>query len=290
MSGPQISFYDANDLVNGDMAKITDGSLSLFYKIAGERHLGAILTRASAGTAKLGGWTTLDGYFTSTPEVTLSPKKVPTYMTKFHPGVQSVAFSAEIREKAEPGKYEIKPVVTFKMKAVSKSASPAIEYNGIDYDAGASGDDPTDMQWWPANAPFMTGWYPAIGTLTVSFSFTTGYHLDYVYPTTLVAALDIATSYYPAMGAVSKSWSTNAAAKQYMLTGSGSLTYNGPNTMYSWRLRRNLTFGYPEYGTVGGAAVYKDKFSLDSYSFSCSEQSETLSDTGIEVFYLAVGR
>lgn len=289
MAEPHISFYDPDDLTNGDMTKITEGGMSIYYKLAGERRLGAILTRVSAGKASLSGWTELDGYFTAQPEVILAPKKVPAYMSKFHPGVQSVAFGCEIREKAEPGKYEIKPVVNFKMKAVSKSAAPNIEYNGIWYDGGPGEQDPWDQTWWPMNAPFMTGWYPAIGDLSVSFSYTTGYNFQFLYPTTLRVELDVATSYYPSMGVVSKSWETDAAAGAYLLSGTGTLSYSGPKTLYSWRLRRNLNFGYPE-AHVSGDPVYKDKFALTRYSFSCPEQTEELSGPGYEVFYLAIGR
>lgn len=289
MARAHISSYDPEDRVNGDLVKITDGSLTIFNKIGGVRRQGAILTRVSAGLAPLGGWTTLDGYFTAAPEVRLSPKRMPTYLTSLHPGTQSVSFSCEVREKGEPGKYEIKPVVNVKMKAVAKAASPAVTYTGSWYDAGPVENDPWDQSWWPSNVPFMTGWYPAIGDLTVDFSYRTEYRFQFLYPITVNVALDVATSYYPAMGAVQKSYVSNAAGGAYSISGSDSISYAGPKSLYSWRLRRNVNFGYP-VGRASGYAIYKDSFSFNRYSFSCAAQSKEMADSDLRVFYLAIGR
>lgn len=282
----RIACYDSTDLANGDMALITEGSLSLFYKINGYRRTGAILTRNAAGTARVGEWTTLDGYFLEQPEILLAPKKFPSYFAKFHPGTQSLSLGADIREKSEAGKYEISPTVTFNMNVSAKTESLNLQFHSVSYDTSASGGTPRDFLTWPSNAPSMTGWYPAAGALSVTFYYDLGYHIDFIYPYTMTVYLDVATSCIPTMGAAS--WSRRAASGNE--ANYGTISYSGPNSLYMWRLRRNVVFE-PAAGLGGEHYLYyRDSFTVSSYTVSASSVSEPQTDTGIEVFYLAIGR
>jgi len=286
-SNPFITSYDKNDTVNGNMVKITDGSLALFNKCGNIRRETSALTRVSMGIASINAWTELDGYFTQTPVVTLSPKVIPTYLSNKYLGTQKFNLTYQIASTGVTGKYKIKPVLTRRALAVSYASS--------DVDIW---DQTSHGVFYFTDFCVLGKWRPAVGSLNVNFAFDylcggqntiMGTNIGYYSNVAHNIFLDVASNYAP--GAVASASYTQSNSRSE-INRSGTLSYSGPSTTYLWRLRyERRSDGWvnstPSPYNIGD---YVDWFKQTGWSYSCAEAAETLSDSNFKVFYLAVGR
>ena len=111
----KMIFKDPLDLSNGDMIVLDEGRLDIYNKIDGARS--AIpttpLKKYKAGSAPIGSWTELPGYWQEQPQVLVSIKKVPTYYARGRIGQKRFTLSCEVQATGTPLKYRIRPVLTF---------------------------------------------------------------------------------------------------------------------------------------------------------------------------------
>lgn len=275
MSGG-ITFYDPENIANGDMLVLNSGMLDIYNNIDGTRRKTASLNRAAVGSAAINAWTELPGYWQNAPSVLLAPKKLPTYFTDFQLSTQRFTLSPTV-ELVSEGVYKIYPAVTFYADGLDVSENPALT---IEYEYNGPGNP---------HPPKCTPFYPcAGGNLTVNFKYrltyksaTQGSEGDEYYMNTSVY-LDVArgSSYSSYLLTSRSSWPVDTEQEV-------TATQDVGEGFCMWRLRRESSCSNRRTHGANVGSNY-DYFNFVSYSFSFTGGNPSLTDG--EVFYLAVGR
>lgn len=289
-------FKDPADLTNGNMVVFDAGRLDIYNKIDGVRTTTPTtpLKKYKAGSAPIGSWTELPGYWTETPQVLVSAKKIPTYYARGRLGQQRFTLSCEVQSTGTAMKYQIRPILTFYIGSGGSGTTTVNEtreaYGYADVYGGTFivGTKVTTPQ-------------PGIGNLTVSISWQTWMRLG--------------TDQGSPDGKLRRDWRTNSQIyiDKFMVSNSGNISVesqqlvsesnvsygqtlqtqtitgiNLGNGTCSWVIRKETQCA----GIVGdaghGGSDIVNTLRLNSYSYTTS--AETLTNPTGEVFYLAIGR
>lgn len=289
-------FKDPADLTNGNMVVFDAGRLDIYNKIDGVRTTTPTtpLKKYKAGSAPIGSWTELPGYWTEQPQVLVSAKKIPTYYARGRLGQQRFTLSCEVQSTGTAMKYQIRPILTFYIGSGGSGTTTVNEtreaYGYADVYGGTFivGTKVTTPQ-------------PGIGNLTVSISWQTWMRLG--------------TDQGSPDGKLRRDWRTNSQIyiDKFMVSNSGNISVesqqlvsesnvsygqalqtqtitgiNLGNGTCSWVIRKETQCA----GIVGdaghGGSDIVNTLRLNSYSYTTS--AETLTNPTGEVFYLAIGR
>ena len=286
----QAIFKDPADLENGDMVVFDSARLDIYNKIDGVRSTVPTtpLKKYKAGSAPIGSWTELPGYWQEQPQVLVSVKKVPTYYARGKLGQQRFTLSCDVQPSETPLKYKIKPVLTFYIGSGGSGTEAVNETLGANVDV--YGIESVTFTGKSTTPQF------GIGTLTVSISWQTrarsGYRFignDEVYQWATNCQIYIDKFKVSAAGDIS-------VESQLLVSESGvgygqgvqTQTFSGidlGNGTCSWVIRKETQAA--SRSTVDGRYDIANLLRLNSYSYTTN--AETLAPSG-EVFYLAIGR
>lgn len=284
---------DPADPENGSAVVFDAGRLDIYNKIDGVRATTPTtpLKKYKAGSAPIGSWTELPGYWTETPKVLVSIKKAPTYYARGRLGQQRFTLSCEVQSTGTAFKYRIRPALTFYIGSGGSGTETVNEELATDVDwygneSVTFGEKSTTPQ-------------PGTGTLTVNISWQTrakssprfvGNDECYQWTTN--------TQIYIDKFKVSRA-GTISVESQQLVSESGTAygqavqtqTFSGiglGDDTCSWVIRKVTQAA--SRSTVGGGNVSDmvNLLRLNSYSYTTS--AETLTNPTGEVFYLAIGR
>lgn len=282
---------DPADPENGNAVVFSAGGLNIYNKIDGVRTTTPTtpLKKYKAGTAPIGSWTELPGYWTETPKVLVSVKKVPTYFARGRLGQQRFTLSCDVQLSEAPLKYKIKPTLTFYISSGGSGTETVNEILSTNVDWYASQGAVTFVG--KSTTP-----QPGAGTLTVSISWQTraksgpiyiNNNQCYLWSTNSQIYIDIFKVSGDGTVSVESQRLVNETGIGY---GQGIQTRTftvdlGPE-MCSWVVRKET-----QAASRATGSGYEDMVSflrLNSYSYTTS--AETLTNPTGEVFYLAIGR
>lgn len=274
------------------MIELTEGRLDIYNKIDGVRSSVPTtpLKKYKAGSAPIGSWTELPGYWQEQPQVLVSVKKVPTYYARGRLGQQRFTLSCEVQSTGTALKYRIRPVLTFYISSGGSGIKTVNE--SIDTQDTWYGDIGT-----LTFGEKMTTPQPGAGTLTVNISWQTrarsaprfvGNDERYQWATNCQIYIDkfkVSSAGVLSLESQQLVNETNVAYGQAVQTQTFSGIDLGSGTC-SWVIRKVTQPG--ARSTVSAPDVdFINLLRLNNYSYSTS--SETLSPSG-EVFFLAIGR
>lgn len=285
---------DPDDPENGNAVVFDSGRLDIYNKIDGTRTTVPTtpLKKYKAGSAPIGSWTELPGYWTETPQVLVSVKAVPTYYARGRLGQQRFTLSCEVQSTGTALKYRIRPILTF---CIGSGASGTETVN-------SQAPDGTTYYWSSSSAlrfaTKVTTPQSGNGTLTVNISWQTRARGSnkfignderfqwntncQIYIDKLKVASD-GTISVESQQLVSESGTAYGQAVQTQTFSGIDL---GSGTC-SWLIRKE-TQPASVYDVDAGSTDMVSLLRLNSYSYTTS--AETLTNPTGEVFYLAIGR
>lgn len=291
------AFKDPADLTNGDMVVFDAGRLDIYNKIDGVRSTVPTtpLKKYKAGSAPIGSWTELPGYWQEQPQVLVSVKKIPTYYARGRLGQQKFTLSCEVQPTGTALKYRIRPLLTFYITGGASGTETVNESN----ETGIYDDFSSDIR--NGSLTFgtrVTTPQPGAGTLTVSISWMTrargtNKYINnderFQWTTNTQIYIDmfkVSSSGEISVGSQRLVNETNVAYGQAVQTQTFSGIDLGSGTC-SWRLRK--TSQAVSVANVDASNTdMSNLLRLNSYSYTTS--AETLTNPTGEVFYLAIGR
>ena len=283
---------DSADPENGNAVVFDAGRLDIYNKIDGARTTTPTtpLKKYKAGSAPIGSWTELPGYWTETPKVLVSVKKVPTYFARGRLGQQRFTLSCEVESTGTAFKYQIRPVLTFYIGSGGSGTETVNEELATDVDFYGGVDSVIFVG--KSTTP-----QPGTGTLTVNISWQTrarsanrfvGNDERFQWATSTQIYIDkfkVASNGTISVESQQLVSESNVAYGQAVQTRTISGIDLGSGTC-SWVIRKETQAG--ARSTVNGSNQdMVNMLRLNSYSYTTS--AETLAPSG-EVFYLAIGR
>lgn len=285
---------DPDNPENGDAVVLNAGSLNIYNEIDGVRTTEPTtpLKKYKAGTAPIGSWTELPGYWTETPQVIISAKNIPTYYARGALGQQRFTISCTVESTGEAFKYRIYPTMTFYIGSGGSGTVTVNEELDTDTDWYAATDSMTFV-------PKSTTPQSGTGTLTVNISWQTQACSGQLY-------VGSNTSHYR--------WTTNTQIyiDKFIVSSTGTIsveseqlvsevgtaygqavqtrTFSGINLgagTCSWVIRKDTQTNTRStvQGSIGSLI---NLLRLNYYSYTTS--AETITNPTGEVFYLAIGR
>lgn len=290
-------FKDPADLTNGDMVVFDAGRLDIYNKIDGVRSTVPTtpLKKHKAGSAPIGSWTELPGYWQEQPQVLVSIKKVPTYYARGRLGQQRFTLSCEVQSTGASFKYRIRPVLTF---YITGGGSGTITVNETHDTYKYSGRDDANNSTLTF-ADLITTPQSGSGMLSLSISWrtratgTNRYISDnpprYRWTTNCQIYIDkfkVSNSGTISVESEQLVSETNTAYGQNLQTQSFSGINLGSDTC-SWVIRK-ATQPHTVTEIRGGSYDMANTLTLNSYSYTTT--AETITNPSGEVFYLAIGR
>lgn len=288
----QLVFKDPYDLENGDMVVLDAGRLDIYNKIDGARSTTPTtpLKKYKAGSAAIGAWTELPGYWTETPEVLVSAKNIPTYYARGRLGKQRFTLSCAVESTGAAFKYRIKPTLTFYIAGGASGTETANEElaTKVDWYAGIETLRYRDKRTTPR---FGTG------TLSVNISWQTRARSanrfignDEVYQWSTNCQIYIDKFKVASGGAISIE-SEQLVAESGVAYGQAvqTKTFSGIDLgdgTCSWTVRKATQAA--SRTTADGEFDMTNLLRLNWYSYTTP--AETITNPSGEVFYLAIGR
>ena len=276
---------------NGNAVVFDAGRLDIYNKIDGVRTTTPTtpLKKYKAGTAPIGSWTELPGYWTETPKVLVSIKKVPTYYARGRLGQQRFTLSCEVQSTGTAFKYRIRPVLTFYIGSGGSGTETVNETLATDVDWYGGVETVTFVG--KSTTP-----QSGAGTLTVNISWQTRAKSgprfvgnDECYQWTTNCQIYVDKFKVTSAGTISIE-SQQIVSESGVGYGQGvqTRTISGislGNDTCSWVIRKEVQAA--SRATVSGSQDMINLLRLNSYSYTTN--AETLAPSG-EVFYLAIGR
>lgn len=286
MSG-KIIFKDPANPANGNAIILSAGRLDIYNCIDGLRTPTptTTLTKCKAGSAAVGGWTELPGYWQEQPQVLITEKNIPTYYAAYRDSKQRFALGLQVASTGTAYKYKIYPSLVFYVESTGTKWSYPGELRG--WSNTLSDDYDT-----PVIPSLITDAYYGRGAITVNYRYQTrilvgaqdGKHRhQYDYGMTIYADI-LRTSgnslYVQSIALKNES----GGYGQGITTAAGS--FDVGDSMCAWRLRKETwPGGYSEISN--GSNDVQNWLGVDSYAYAGI--TKTLYPAG-EVFWLAVGR
>ncbi len=285
-------FKNPADLENGDMVIFDAGRLDIYNKIDGVRSTVPTtpLKKYKAGSAPIGSWTELPGYWQEQPQVLVSVKKVPAYYARGRLGQQRFTLSCEVQPTGTPLKYRIRPTLIFYIGSGGSGTETVNEEldTYVDWYAELETLRYRDKRTTPQ---------PGMGTLAVNISWQTRARSanrfignDEVFQWSTNCQIYIDKFKVSSAGAISVESQllvneTNVAYGQAVQTRTFSGIDLGGGTC-SWTIRKATQAA--SRSTVDASYDMANLLRLNSYSYATS--AETITNPSGEVFYLAIGR
>ena len=284
---------DPADPENGNAVVFNAGQLDIYNKIDGVRTTTPTtpLKKYKAGSAPIGSWTELPGYWTETPQVLVSAKKIPTYYARGRLGQQRFTLSCEVQSAGTALKFRIRPILTFYIGSGGSGTETVNE------------EVPTDVDWNGNETVNFVGKSTTprfgAGTLSVSISWQTRARSFYIrlhhneaYRWSTNSQIYVDKFKVMSNGAIS-------IESQQLVSESGTAygqevqtqTFTGinlGNDTCSWVIRKETQTASRDTADGGPDADIVNLLRLNSYSYTTS--AETLTNPTGEVFYLAIGR
>lgn len=293
-------FKDPNDLENGDMVVLDEGRLDIYNKIDGVRSTVPTtpLKKYKAGSAAIGSWTELPGYWTETPKVLVAAKKLPTYYARHRLGQQRFTISCEVQSTGAAMKYRIRPTAVFYAAAGASGNVTVNEHLEYNYDVSGH-QNPDDGA--PLVRTKVTSPQPGSGLLTVNFSWQTRGQMygNFIRPDGLDRHNWVTNcQIYIDKFKVSAAGEISVESQQLMsetgldywqdLQTTTVANIDLGNGTCSWVLRKETQCIRSYEADDGRSTDTENALRLNWYSYTTS--AETLTNPTGEVFYLAIGR
>lgn len=284
---------DPADTENGNAVVFDAGRLDIYNEIDGVRTTMPTtpLKKYKAGNAPIGSWTELPGYWTETPQVLVSIKKVSTYFARGRLGQQRFTLSCEVESTGTAFKYRIRPALTFYIGSGGSGTETVNEMLATDIDLYGGIESITFVG--KATTPQL-----GAGTLTVNISWQTRAQStnrfignDERFRWTTNSQIYIDKFKVTSAGAIS-------IESQQLVSESGvgygqavqTRTISGislGNDTCSWVIRKETQAASRSTVSASDQDIV-NMLRLNSYSYTTS--AETITNPSGEVFYLAIGR